>query len=154
MVESYQKKQRELSSRIYRIQADIDIKQREKKVSTQSLKYLMNLAEEFEKTIDEMEKLIYEGKLSDLEDTVVKTIYDKLEKLESYEVRKELLEAVVSPEQGGYVKLAYDNDEKRHAIKLDAKLNHLRTSRIIEALKSGKLADNSFFNPHYLRRMP
>ena len=149
ILESYRRKQHELSTQIDQINANIDVKRRENKISAESIKYFEKLITEAEKAVDQMEDLITNDRFDDVNDVVIPTIFSELEKLESYEVKKEVLEAVISPEQGGCVKMAYDTDEKIHYVKVDAKLNYLRTARIIEALKNSTLADGSFYNPNY-----
>jgi site-specific DNA recombinase len=152
VVESYQKKQRELSTEIDRISADIGIKQRKRKVSVESLNYMKKLIEETERTVSRMEKIAAGRRPGDVENEVIPSIYAKLENVKSYDVKKEVLEAVVSPEQGGVVNLSYDYDEKSHSIDLDAKLNYVRTARIIKALKESTLTDGSFLIPDYLKQ--
>jgi hypothetical protein len=151
VAKSYRNKQRELSEQIDQFQADINIRRRENKVSADSIKYLTKIVEEAEQAVTDMEDIVAGKRFGNVENVVIPTIFDELRKLESYDVRKEVLEAVVSPEQGGVVRMAFDFDDDFHYVELDAKLNYLRTVRIIEALKNGKLADGSFFNPNYLK---
>ena len=154
MVDSYVNMQRELSTDIDHISAKIDIKNRETKVSADSIKFMKKLVEDAEKAVGKIKNIINGKELGSVEDIVISTIYDELESLKSYDIKKEILEAVVSPEQGGVVRMIYNYDEKRHYAELDAKLNYLRTARIIEALKSGSLSNNAFFNQRYLTRTP
>lgn len=154
IVESYQRKQRELSAQIDQIRADIAVKRRENKVSAESIKYLKKIVEEAEEAVTQIEEIVTDKQHGDVEGVVIPTIFFELEKLESYDAKKEVLEAIVSPEKGGYVKMAYDYDEKLHYPVLDSKLNYLRTAHIIEGLKNGTVADGTFFNPNYLRPRP
>ena len=113
---------------------------------------MIKLLEEAEKTVSEMEQMASEDRIESLDGVVIPTIYDNLQKLESYDVKRKILEAVVSPEMGGVVKMTYD--DIRHWAVLDAKLNYHRTVNIIKALRNGTLADGSFFNPDYSRQRP
>jgi hypothetical protein len=153
VAKSYRNKQRELSEQIDHLQADINIRRRENKVSADSIKYLTKIVEEAEQVVTDMENIVAGKRFGNVENVVIPTIFNELRKLESYDVRKEVLEAVISPEQGGVVRMTFDFDDNFHFVELDAKLNYLRTVRIIEGLKNGKLADGSFFNPNYLITM-
>jgi len=152
LLKSYQKKQRELSAAIDYANAEIDIKKRERKVEHESIQYIKKLLEEAELAVDKMEDIISGNQLEDIEDVVIPTIYNSLEKIKSYDVKREILDAVVSPEQGGIVKMAFDDDTGQHEVIIDAKLNYLRTVRIIKALRDGTLADGSIYNPNQLKQ--
>jgi len=154
VAESYQKKQRELSEQIDQLEADIQIKRRENKVSADSIKYLEKILEEAEEALTDLEDIVAGKRAGNIENVVIPTMYNNLKRLESYDVRKEVLESVVSPEQGGVVRMAFDFEDNYHYVELDAKLNYLRTVRIIEALKNGTLVNGSFFNPNFSIRTP
>jgi len=138
MVQSYINKQHGLSKEISRIEASIKTLKREQHTSAEAIKYLRKVVSETEDVITRAEEEVEAG--GDIDGFVIPSVYDKLEAITDFDIRRRILSSVVAPENGGYVELTYNFDKNEgaieHDVKVNAMLNVQRVANIIKTIRN------------------